>query len=156
MRRKDREITNLDQIIDIIKKCDVCRIAIHDEEYPYIIPLNFGFEVVDEKIIVYIHGSKQGTKHALIQKDNRVSFEMDCSHRLILPNGDKSCTSSMAYESVIGQGEMVLLTGEEKLHALFAILAHYGIESKNFDPIHFENTAVYCIKCTSYTAKRRQ
>lgn len=34
MRRKGREITDFEEIIEIIKKCDVCRIALNDEDYP--------------------------------------------------------------------------------------------------------------------------
>ena len=41
MRRKDREITDTQDILEVIKKCDVCRIALHDGDYPYIVPLNF-------------------------------------------------------------------------------------------------------------------
>ena len=43
MRRKDREITDFNEIINIIKKCDVCRIALNDKDFPYIVPLNFGY-----------------------------------------------------------------------------------------------------------------
>ena len=42
MRRKDREITAFDEIMKIIAKCDTCRVAMFDETFPYIIPLNFG------------------------------------------------------------------------------------------------------------------
>lgn len=49
MRRKDREITDFHELIEIMKKCDVCRIALKDEDgYPYIVPLNFGLEVQGE------------------------------------------------------------------------------------------------------------
>ena len=41
MRRKDREITDKQAIYDIIKKCDVCRVAFFDETFPYIIPLRY-------------------------------------------------------------------------------------------------------------------
>jgi len=34
MRREDREINNIEEIVAIIEKCDVCRIALFDEEYP--------------------------------------------------------------------------------------------------------------------------
>lgn len=156
MRRKDREVTNVDEIEAIMERCDVCRIAINDEVYPYILPVNFGFEMVSEEFIIYIHGSRQGTKHELIKRNNKVSFEMDCSHNLIQPNGEESCNASMTYESVIGQGEMSLLSDYEKERALSIILKHYHIESKKFNPIHLANTAVYSIKCSSYTAKRRQ
>lgn len=156
MRRRDREVTDIDEIAKIMDRCDVCRIAINDEVYPYILPVNFGFERVGEEFVIYIHGSKHGTKHDLIKRDNRVSFEMDCSHSLIQPNGEESCTASMTYESVIGQGEMNLLADVEKERALAIILNHYQIEAKKYNPIHLSNTAVYSIKCSSYTAKRRQ
>lgn len=155
MRRKDREVTDLNEIEEIMKQCDVCRISINDEVYPYILPLNFGFEIHDNDIKIYIHGSNQGTKHDLIKKDNHVSFEMDCGHKLILPNGEEGCTASMSYESVIGQGEITLVADEEKEHALTVILNHYGIEAKKFNPAHFANTTVYCLQCSTYTAKRR-
>lgn len=31
MRRSDREIKDFDEIIEVINKCDVCRLAINDE-----------------------------------------------------------------------------------------------------------------------------
>ena len=45
MRRKDRQITEFNEIIEIIKKCDVCRIALNDKDFPYIVPLNFGLDI---------------------------------------------------------------------------------------------------------------
>ena len=42
MRRKDREVTDLSEIIEILKNCDVCRLALNDDGFPYILPLNFG------------------------------------------------------------------------------------------------------------------
>lgn len=45
MRRKDREITDFQEIIATIKKCDVCRLAWNDQDYPYIVPMNFGLDV---------------------------------------------------------------------------------------------------------------
>lgn len=45
MRRKDREITDFDEIVAIMRKCDVCRIAVNDGDTPYIVPMNFGLEV---------------------------------------------------------------------------------------------------------------
>ena len=85
MRRKDREITDFDEIVEIIKKCDACRLAFNDGDYPYIVPLNFGLNVVDGKQVeLYFHCATKGTKLDLIRKDNRATFEMDCNHNFIL------------------------------------------------------------------------
>ena len=43
MRQADREVKDLSEIIEIMKRCDVCRLALnHDSGFPYIVPLNFG------------------------------------------------------------------------------------------------------------------
>ena len=48
MRRRDREITDKQDILEVMRKCDVCRIALHDGDYPYIVPLNFGLQVEND------------------------------------------------------------------------------------------------------------
>ena len=50
MRRKDREITDIEEIRDIIEKCKVCRLAMQDEEGLYLVPLNFGYEFEEESL----------------------------------------------------------------------------------------------------------
>ena len=107
MRRKDREITDFNEIIDIIKKCDVCRIALNDDEYPYVVPLNFGLDVQGNQVFFYFHAAMEGKKLDLIAKDNRATFEMDCDHNFILYEERMSCT--MGYASVIGHGTIEML-----------------------------------------------
>lgn len=62
MRRKDREITDVQEILNIIRKCDVCRIAMNDGDFPYIVPLNFGLDVQGEQVYLYFHGALEGKK----------------------------------------------------------------------------------------------
>ena len=104
MRRNDREITEFSEMTDVMKRCDVCRLALNDEDgYPYLLPLNFGMEETDGRVTLYFHGAKEGKKYDLIRKDVRASFEMDCSHRLVLSEKEDGCQCTMEYESVIGQ-----------------------------------------------------
>ena len=105
MRRKDREVTDLSEIIEIMKNCDVCRLAMNDDGFPYILPLNFGMAVNGDKITLYFHSALEGYKVGLIRKDNRASFEMDCKHELQYFEDKGYCT--MAYESVIGRGHQL-------------------------------------------------
>ena len=71
MRRKDRQINDFMEIYDIIKRCDICRIALNNDGYPYILPLNFGVSSEDEKLTFYFHSALEGQKLQLIEKDNR-------------------------------------------------------------------------------------
>ena len=45
MRRKDRELKDMADIVSIAKRENVCTVAFHDESCPYLIPLNYGAEV---------------------------------------------------------------------------------------------------------------
>ena len=56
MRRTDREITDRQELLDVMARCDVCRLALNDESgYPYVVPLNFGMEERDGTPVSYTH-----------------------------------------------------------------------------------------------------
>lgn len=115
MRRSDREITDFQELITVMRGCDVCRLALHDEPYPYILPLNFGLEVDGETVRLYFHGANTGTKYDLIAKNPNVAFEMDRGHALILDDEHGNCT--MTYKSVIGQGRISVVPDADKERA---------------------------------------
>lgn len=156
MRRSDREVTDLNDIQGIIDRCDTVRLSINDDTYPYIIPVNFGYEFNDDKLTLFFHSSKDGHKHEIIEKNNHAAFEMDCSHIFMPPLNDEVCKASMAYESVIGQGLIFSASESEKEKMLGKILEHYNIHGGNFNPVQLENTKVYKIEVLSFTAKRRK
>ena len=124
MRRKDREISSREEIIRIIQEEGICRLAIKDEPYPYIIPMNYGIEIDKEQIILYFHSAMEGRKINLIKKDNKVGFEIDRNQGLVYDTEKGSC--SILYECVIGNGEIVFLNKDEKIKALRLILQHHG------------------------------
>lgn len=155
MRRKDREVTDVGEIAEILKRAEVLRLAWNNGTYPYVLPLNFGFTMDGEQLTLFFHGSKEGTKHEVIARDPHVTFEVDGGHQLMRPIGEESCTSSFAYESVIGQGTVEKADDSEKEHLLTLLLEHYGIEAKQFNPMHLANTVIYKVHAVSYTAKRK-
>ena len=107
MRRKDRQVLDFKEIYEIIERCDVCRIALNNEGYPYMLPLNFGISAENEKLTIYFHSALEGQKLDLIKNDNRASFEMDCNHKLEYFEERGYCT--YAYESVIGRGHIFMI-----------------------------------------------
>lgn len=48
IKRKDREITDKKEIQEIIKKAKILHLGLIDDNYPYIVPLHYGFEYCDE------------------------------------------------------------------------------------------------------------
>ena len=54
MRRKDREITNLDEVINILEHTDVIRLAMNNGDFPYIVPVNFCYELTTNNQLIFI------------------------------------------------------------------------------------------------------
>ena len=74
MRRSDRELKDMADIVAIAKRETVCTVAFHDESCPYLIPLNYGAEVEEGKLVLYFHGAKEGTKIDKIRENPQVSY----------------------------------------------------------------------------------
>lgn len=154
MRRSDREITDKAEIIKIIEKCDVCRLALSYNNIPYIVPMNYGYEYTDNRLILYFHGAKEGKKHDIIAQNPFACFEIDCSHKLI--EADEACNYTMEYESVIGNGKIYSCTEKnEKLKALKHLMKQYAKDKDFLFPDNVINSVtVFKLEVSAFTGKR--
>ncbi len=129
MRRSEREITDIREIEAVISSADVCRIALANDNVPYIVTMNFGYKGGKHKKL-YFHCAREGRKLEMIRKNNYVCFEFDIDHDL--HKGKTACDFGMRYRSVIGYGRMTIITGDdEKKKGLDSIMLHYA-EEKDF------------------------
>lgn len=124
MRRKEREIIELDCMIAVIKKCKVCSLALFDKEFPYLVPMNFGMAVEDGTVFLYFHGAGAGKKMELLKANNKVGFAMSCEHKLI--DNELACRVAMEYESICGNGILEIVPEEEKNSALCHFMQQYS------------------------------
>lgn len=98
MRRKDKQITDIKIIEEILAKADVCRIAMCDGGVPYLVPVNFGYR--DRAL--YIHSAHEGRKMDILKKNDHVCFEVETDVEIL--EGDAACDWGTRYRSVIGSG----------------------------------------------------
>ncbi len=125
MRRKDREVTDFEQIKKIVQNSHVIRMGINTDDYPYVVPTNFGYEFDGDQLTLYIHGAPVGTKRELIAKNPHIGFEMDDGGEYMSPEEAKSETPSYAYQSVMGNGDASFIEDTQgKIQALQHILIH--------------------------------
>jgi nitroimidazol reductase NimA-like FMN-containing flavoprotein (pyridoxamine 5'-phosphate oxidase superfamily) len=156
MRRKDREVKDLTEIIQIIDRCDVCHMGLEENGRPYVIPLSFGFSVRDGGVTFYFHCACEGRKIDILKQNPKVCLQFDCGHRLI--TGDKACNCSTEYESVIAFGTAELITGREgKVAALTHLMKHYETgETFDFDSRMIEAVAVIKVTAERISGKRKK
>ncbi|MCX6255654.1 MAG: pyridoxamine 5'-phosphate oxidase family protein [Bacteroidia bacterium] len=141
MRRNERETSDIQVIEDIIRKADACRIALANGNIPYIVTMNFGYSHGPEPRL-YFHCANEGRKLEMIRKNKYVCFEMDTDHQIFA--GTKGCDWGMKYSSVVGYGNISIITEKEaKETGLNCIMTHYGGDREYFyDEKVLERTTV--------------
>lgn len=152
MRKADREIKSCGEILRLLDECQTMRLALHDEPYPYIVPLSYGWEERDGKILLYFHCAKKGKKLDLIERNNHVCFEVDSLA------GYRSTEHGVTadYKSVIAFGRAERVYGEELVRGLELLLEHCHVEGYSAKECAARDiTAVVKITVESITGKRR-
>lgn len=154
MRRSDREVTERSEILAIMDKCDSLSLSFMDGEYPYVIPMNFGYIDDGERLTLYFHGAKEGKKLELLQKNPNAAFCMSTQHELIF--GKVPCATTFKYESVCGRGKLSLVTGDERFLALQKIMNQFDKDGRyEFDERHAKAVSIFKMDVEAFTGKRR-
>lgn len=152
MRRKDRAIQTEEELLTLLDGCETLRLGLNSGGYPYVVPLSFGWEVVDERLYIYVHGAQEGLRHEWMATDFRVCVEADRFlgyERLPGPGG-----ITTRYESVIGFGRAANVTGAEAVHGLRLILDHCGYPEEPVEEQVLRHTSVWKITMSQLTGKR--
>ncbi len=156
MRRKDKEITDIGEILEIVAKCKFCRLGLSENNFPYIVPLNYGFSYDDGRLILYFHGATEGRKIDIVRKNNNACFEIDCDTKLI--EGEKACNYGYEFKSVIGFGKIVFLdTVDEKVAGLNRLMKHQTGKDTvyDFNDDELKNVVVFKMAVEEFSGKRK-
>lgn len=154
MRRKDREITSFEEKIEIVKKCKVCHVAMICDGAPYVLPMNFGWAVEDEKLVLYLHSMLVGQKLDALAKDPRVCFEMETEGRLV--EAELPCKYSYLFASVVGNGRVEFVEEvEAKKRALNLLMEQQAGKTFEFTDRMTMAVKIWRIEAETLTGKRR-
>ncbi len=149
MRRKDKEIKDAKEIESIISRSDICRIALSENNSPYIVPMCFGYR----NNCLYFHSASDGKKIDIIKKKNRVCFEFDFYGGLI--RSKNPCDWDMKYRSVVGSGRAVFIEDPvEKITALNIITEHYLSDVHEYQKNSVDNLTIIKVEIESITGKK--
>ena len=149
MRRKDKKITDKDIILEILQAAHICRIAIHTDDYPYIVPMNYGYK----ENVIYLHSASAGRKLDLLKQNNKVGFEIEQGHEII--KDEVSCKWTTKYRSIIGFGDIEFINDKaQKLAGLTIIMEHHGKKDNIFSEKAVESVVVLKLHIKALSAKQ--
>lgn len=127
IRRKDRHVTDFDEISDIIRRNHTGVISMVDGCLPYGVMMNYGALFEGNKITLIFHGAKSGRKLDCLRKNPQVSvFINDVENMQVIDAGTASSKWTTHYRSVILSGNIRLLDDlPAKRQAAEKFMRHY-------------------------------
>jgi len=150
MQRKEREIHDKDELEDILKKGEICRLGLCSNNVPYIVPMNYGYS----DGTIYFHSARNGKKIEMIRENNCACFEIEIATEV--EKNDKACNWGMKYKSIVGHGEIEEVHGSsEKIRGLSALMKHYsGMETWTFPESNIDKVSVLKLRIDTMSGKQ--
>lgn len=149
MRREDKEITDQFIMDEIMKKAQVCRLAISYKDMPYIIPMSFGYA----NQVLYFHSATEGLKLSILRENPQACFEVEVDTKVV--PGELGCDWTMHYKSVIGFGEVQFIEEfEEKQEALRIILQQYSDQETLYREEALSQITLFKLTINTMTGKK--
>ena len=157
MRLHKREIKDFDNVLDVLGRCLTGHLGLVDDQGPYVVPISFGFEVVDGQVVIWCHGAIAGRKINAIRAGGRVCFEVDWLNQIV-KDVPEACDMTALYESVIGFGRpQVVADPVEARRGAGIIVDRYdpGASARLPEKLR-PNVAVFKIVLDEISGKRRR
>ena len=154
MTKRERQITDPDQIRRILDTAKVLHLGLSVDNEPYVVPLNYGYTMEDGKLVIYLHSAQRGKKLDMLRANPKVFFEMDCDRAPF--EGQLPCQYGMVYSSVMGRGAAHIVDDMDEKKRAMSILMNTQT-GKNFTFVDrlVSMVAVIRVDVSEYTAKHR-
>jgi nitroimidazol reductase NimA-like FMN-containing flavoprotein (pyridoxamine 5'-phosphate oxidase superfamily) len=148
---KKKIITEVSEIESIIDKCEVCNVAMVDENnMPYVLPFNFGYH----DNCIYFHGTPTGKKIDTLKQNGNVCISFSTDHLLTFQSESVACSFTMKFRSVIAYGKAVFIEDyDEKVAALDLIMLKYTNKKYSFAVPAVKNINIFKVKVDSWLGR---
>ncbi len=146
-----KDITLESELSEIIDKSKICHVGFVDNNIPYVLAFNFGF---DGKSI-FLHCAKEGRKIDILNKNNNVCVEFDTDHELFARNEEVACSWRMRYKSALVFGKAKFVENyDDKIEGLKILMKHYSNMNFSFSEPSVNNICIIKIDVDKITGRK--
>ena len=154
MTKRELQITDENQIRDILDTAKVVHLGMCVDNQPYVVPMNYGYTHENGKLVLYMHSALRGKKLDMMAANPNVFFEIDCDLQPF--EGVLPCQYGMVYSSIMGKGIATIVEDvEEKMRAMSILMKTQTGKDFEFNDRLVSIVAVIRIDVEEYTAKHR-
>jgi hypothetical protein len=150
MRRGDKEIKSKKEIEIVLQEAKILRISFSEDNQPYLVPMNFGYQ----DNCIYLHSAPEGRKIDILLKNNRVCFAVDIQTEVV--EESKPCNWGVRYYSVIGFGRAHFLEEVKAKKDAFNVIMHKYSSKSSFEysEADLERVTVIKVEIDKLTGKK--
>ena len=154
MTKRERQVTDPQQIREILDTAQVVHLGLCVDNEPYVVPMNYGYTMEEGKLTLYLHSAVRGKKLDMIRSNPKVFFEMDCDRKPF--EGNLPCQYGLSYSSLMGRGTASIVEDvEEKKKAMSILMKTQTDKDFSFEDRLVSIVTVIRIDAAEYTAKHR-
>jgi len=143
-------IQNRDEIDAIIRSCKTCWLAMSENNFPYVLPMNFAFD--GDSII--LHSAQHGRMWETLKVNPQVCINWNVGEDLAWQDVKVGCSYRVKSKSVLVEGKVEFVDDfDEKTRCLEILMLQYSDREFKFSRPAIENVGIIKVAIEKITAK---
>ncbi|MCD6354956.1 MAG: pyridoxamine 5'-phosphate oxidase family protein [Prolixibacteraceae bacterium] len=143
-------IKNNEEIEQIIKLCRICYLAMSENNFPYVLPMNFA---VDGDSVI-LHSAQSGRMWKTLKKNPNVCINWTQGDELAWQDVKVGCSYRVKSKSVVAEGRVEFIENfDEKVRCMKKILSQYSNREFRFSDPAVRNVGVLKVRIRKISGK---
>ena len=143
-------IQNREEIDNIIRACKTCYLAMSDNDFPYVLPMNFALE----GNTVIMHSAQSGRMWETLKKNQKVCINWIIGEDLAWQDVKVGCSYRVKSKSVLVEGKVEFIDDfDEKTRCLRLLMSQYSDRDFKFSKPAVENVGIIKVAIEKISAK---
>ena len=143
-------IENREDIDAVIRSCKTCWLAMSENNFPYVLPMNFALD--GDSVI--LHSAQSGRMWETLKNNPRVCINWIVGEELAWQDAKVGCSYRVKSKSVLVEGKVEFIDDfDEKNRCLLLLMAQYSDREFKFSRPAVENVGILKVKIEKITAK---
>jgi nitroimidazol reductase NimA-like FMN-containing flavoprotein (pyridoxamine 5'-phosphate oxidase superfamily) len=143
-------IENREEIDKIIRACKTCYLAMSDNDFPYVLPMNFALDGNS----VIIHSAQSGRMWETLKKNQNVCINWTLGEDLAWQDVKVGCSYRVKSKSVLVEGKVEFVVDfDEKIRCMNLMMSQYSDREFKFSKPAIVNVGIIKVAIKKISAK---
>ena len=143
-------IENREEIDKIIRACKTCYLAMSDNDFPYVLPMNFALDGNS----VIMHSAQSGRMWETLKKNPNVCINWIIGEDLAWQDVKVGCSYRVKSKSVLVEGKVEFVDDfDEKTRCMNLMMGQYSDREFKFSKPAIENVGIIKVAIKKISAK---